>query len=147
MSMTAMVMLIMALGCTRTPGPQKEEQASQAAPEIPVTVPKWTQIGVLAPETPTVRNILEKYAGQRGGADEIITANEWKYNQAFYRSLAFGARVFVSEDDDLLIVPPDGGMPQDMVTKRVPNPDFFKGLVPAGQPKQESPIKEETLKE
>jgi hypothetical protein len=146
MAMTAMAMLIMAVGCTRTPGPKKEEQASPA-PEILVTVPKWTQVGVLAPETPTVRNILEKYAGQRGGADEIITANEWKYNQAFYRSLVFGSRVFVSEDDELLIVPPGGGMPQDMVTKRVPNPDFFKGLVPAQQPRQEQPIKEKTLRE
>jgi len=140
-------LLVAAWGCTQTAGPQKQQQAAPVAPEVLVTVPKWARIGTLTPETPTVRKVLEKYAGPGSGADEIITANEWKYSRDFYKGLVFGARIFVSEEDELLILPPDGDAPRDVITKRVPNPEYLKGLAPDKAPQEQDLVKEETLTE
>ena len=91
---------------------------------ITYTVPKWQPIGVLSEELPTVIRVLIKHTDSMSAANSIIKANYWKYDQNFYQNLPFGINIYISKDGELFIDPNGRALPDDVIIKRKPNPDY-----------------------
>ena len=92
---------------------------------ITYTVPKWQPIGVLSEVLPSVIRVLKQYTGSMRAANSIIKANDWKYDQEFYQNLPFGIPIYIAEDGELFIDPKGSGIPDEVIIKRKPNPEYL----------------------
>jgi len=75
-----------------------------------------------------------------GSAMTIIKANQWKYDENFYGSLPLEINIYIAEDGELFIDPNRGEAPEEFITKRKPNPEYYND-------ERYSSITEETLTE
>ena len=107
-------------GCALLPGLKKET----APEEIIYTVPKWKQVGTLSKEMPTVTRVLKRYTSTMGAVITIIKSNHYKYDENFYKALPLGTSIYISEDGELLIIPKGGKVPDEVIIKRKPNPEY-----------------------
>ena len=113
-------------GCTQLPW-QKEiiPPESSVPKEITYTVPKWRLAGNISEKTPTVIRILKRHTGTMGAALTVIKSNHWKYTKNYYSDLTFGTSVYISEDAELLIIDRGGKVPDAVIIKRKPNPEYY----------------------
>jgi len=88
-------------------------------------VPKWKQIGILSKRTPTVTQVLKTYTGNMIAAIKIIRSNYFKYNENFYKTLASGTNIYISEEGELLIVLKGEKAPDEVIIKRKLNPEYY----------------------
>lgn len=113
-------------GCEKIPFIKKYILPEKKVPkEITYTVPKWQPIGVLSKEMPTVTRVLKRYTGSMSTAMNIIRANRWKYDESFYQTLSFGINVYISGDGELFIDPKGVEVPDEVIIKRKPNPEYY----------------------
>ena len=108
-------------GCALLPGSKKD----RVPKDVTYTVPKWKKIGQISSETPTVTRILNKYLNNMSAAVSIIKSNYYKYDEIFYKSLPFGASIYISENGELLINKDGGNAPETFIIKRKPNPRYY----------------------
>ena len=112
-------------GCTKLSWLRMDNTTKKDVPkEITYTVQKWQPIGLLSEELPTVIRVLKLYTGSMSVANSIIKANYWKYDQNFYQNLPFGINIYISKDGELFIDPNGRALPDDVIIKRKPNPDY-----------------------
>ena len=92
---------------------------------ISYTLPKWKHVGNVSNTTPTVTRVLKNYTGNMPSAINIIKSNHYKYNKHYYKTLPYGASIYISEDQELYINPDGGKAPDTVIIKRKPNPEYY----------------------
>jgi hypothetical protein len=126
---TILVLIFVVLyfnGCTQLPWQKENLPPESSVPkEITYMVPKWSLAGSLSEETPTVIRVLKRYTGTMGAALTIIKSNQWKYKKNYYSDLIFGSSVYISEDGEMLIIDRGGKVPDAVIIKRKPNPEYY----------------------
>ena len=141
-------------GCVKLSWLRMDNTTKRNVPkEITYTVPKWHSIGVLSEELPTVIRALKMYTGSMSSANSIIKANYWKYDRNFYQNLPFGINIYIAEDGELFIDSKGGEVPDEVIIKRKPNPEYLTIKMNSSrcshtqEDEMSSSIKEEDLSE
>ncbi len=102
--------------------PDLAENAQEIKAIAPKQVQKWAFIGKISKEHPTLVRVLTLHTNDMAKALDIINKNSSKYSEKYFRSLDYGASVYISKDNELFINNKGGPAPEEVVAVNS-NPD------------------------